>query len=141
MGFSALAPIAHMALLNTLQRTMVFLEPMVPSLCSYFFGLWFYANHYPESRFPGVSPIFRSRARSVLIVLTCPPSRNFPEQMFDIFGASHNVWHFSIVAAIAFHFRGVMQLYQNKDVYSPASATVFSSHPGGMSSWLGLAHV
>ena len=58
--------------------------------------------------------------------------------MFDLLGASHQIWHLSILAAIAFHFQGVMQLYKDKDVYSPASATVFSSHPGGMASWLGL---
>ncbi|KAL7409154.1 hemolysin-III related-domain-containing protein [Mrakia frigida] len=112
MAFSALAPIAHMMLLNSLPRTLMFLRPLAPSLSSYFFGLWFYANHYPESRWPGVSLTIFS---------------------LSLFAASHNIWHAAIVAAIAFHFRGVMELYKQKDIYSSASATIF--RPGTFNWW------
>ncbi|BGP18325.1 hypothetical protein JCM10213_008498 [Rhodosporidiobolus nylandii] len=79
LAASAIAPIAHRAVYYGVVNTFWFYSPAIPSVAAYLVGLVFYSNQFPECCRPG--------------------SWNF--------GASHQWWHFSIVAAIYLHWRAM----------------------------------
>ncbi|EJT97392.1 HlyIII-domain-containing protein [Dacryopinax primogenitus] len=79
-ALSALLFFAHLSLEHGIHATGEFYAPIVPSVAAYTFGLCFYAWHFPECAFPG---------------------------RFDYIGASHQIWHISIVAAIWLHYRAI----------------------------------
>lgn len=54
MALSAVGPLAHMSFLHGLGPAGKFMKPLVPMMASYIAGLYFYAHHYPEVRWPGV---------------------------------------------------------------------------------------
>ncbi|GAA5862418.1 hypothetical protein JCM8547_007634 [Rhodosporidiobolus lusitaniae] len=80
LAASALAPIAHRSVIEGFVGTFWFYSPAIPSVAAYIVGLMFYSNHFPEC--------------------VCPGS-------VDIFGASHQWWHVSIVAAIYLHWKAM----------------------------------
>ncbi|CED82976.1 Predicted membrane proteins, contain hemolysin III domain [Phaffia rhodozyma] len=113
MALSALGPIAHMSLIHGLAQTGKFIKPLTPMIGSYLAGLWFYANHYPEVRWPG---------------------------RFDFVGASHNIWHWFIVLAIYCHYVGVLELYRTKHQFacSAVQSSPFSANlPFGLKAAFG----
>jgi predicted membrane channel-forming protein YqfA (hemolysin III family) len=72
MAFSALGPIAHMALQNGLWRTLAFIKPMRGMIGSYFFGLWFYGHHCWSAslhrlKVLGLTRIMQSPSRAGLV--------------------------------------------------------------------------
>ncbi|GAA5842923.1 hypothetical protein JCM11251_002935 [Rhodosporidiobolus azoricus] len=79
LAASAVAPIAHRSAIYGVASTFWFYSSAVPSVAAYLVGLIFYSNQFPECCRPG--------------------SWNF--------GASHNWWHFSIVAAIYLHWKAM----------------------------------
>ncbi|GAA5980698.1 hypothetical protein JCM11641_000179 [Rhodosporidiobolus odoratus] len=76
LAASAIAPIAHRSVIYGYTNTFWFYSPAIPSVVAYLVGLVFYSNQFPECCRPG--------------------SWNL--------GASHQWWHFSIVAAIYLHW-------------------------------------
>ena len=70
MCFTGLLPFTHAAFEHGIAKTFFFLSPMYPSIAAYVTGLIFYAFNFPECRAPG---------------------------RFDVLGASHQIWHTSIV--------------------------------------------
>ncbi|KAK4698677.1 adiponectin receptor, partial [Phenoliferia sp. Uapishka_3] len=80
LAASALAPVAHMAVLYGLSNTLSFLSPVLPSVVAYLTGLTFYANQFPECAAPG---------------------------RWDNFLASHQLWHAAIVIAVWMHWRAM----------------------------------
>ncbi|GAA6004230.1 hypothetical protein JCM10207_002494 [Rhodosporidiobolus poonsookiae] len=79
LAASAVAPIAHRMTIYGWINTFWFYSPAIPSVAAYIVGLLFYSNQFPECCRPG--------------------SWNF--------GASHQWWHFSIVAAIYLHWKAM----------------------------------
>ncbi|GAA5965201.1 hypothetical protein JCM21900_004897 [Sporobolomyces salmonicolor] len=79
LAASAVAPIAHRSILHGFGDTFGFYSPAVPSVAAYLVGLLFYAHQFPECCSPG----------------------------HWHFGASHNIWHFSIVIAVWLHWRAM----------------------------------
>ncbi|GAA5903819.1 hypothetical protein JCM6882_001323 [Rhodosporidiobolus microsporus] len=79
LAASAVAPIAHRSCIYGVVNTFWFYSSAIPSVAAYLVGLVFYSNQFPECCRPG--------------------SWNF--------GASHNWWHFSIVAAIYLHWKAM----------------------------------
>ncbi|GAA5873667.1 hypothetical protein JCM1840_002995 [Sporobolomyces johnsonii] len=79
LAASAVAPIAHRSVLHGFGDTFGFYSPAIPSVAAYLVGLVFYAHQFPECCSPG----------------------------HWHFGASHNIWHFSIVIAVWLHWRAM----------------------------------
>ncbi|GJN92882.1 hypothetical protein Rhopal_005922-T1 [Rhodotorula paludigena] len=79
LAASAVAPIAHRALIYGAGNTFWFYSPAIPSVCAYLVGLSFYANQFPECCAPGSWNI----------------------------GASHQLWHVAIVAAVWLHWKAM----------------------------------
>ncbi|BGP56505.1 inc metabolism membrane protein [Rhodotorula sphaerocarpa] len=79
LAASAVAPIAHRSFLIGLGDTLRFYSPAVPSVMAYLAGLLFYANQFPECCSPGSWHI----------------------------GASHQLWHVAIVAAVWLHWKAM----------------------------------
>ena len=70
MCFTGLAPFTHAAYEHGLLKTVLFFQPIVPSLLCYIGGLVFYAFQFPESIAPG---------------------------RFDTWGHAHQIWHVSVL--------------------------------------------
>ncbi|GAA6033909.1 hypothetical protein JCM8097_000398 [Rhodosporidiobolus ruineniae] len=79
LAASAVMPIAHRSVVEGWRETMWFYSPAIPSVLAYLVGLVFYSNQFPECCRPGSWHL----------------------------GASHQVWHISIVAAIYLHWRAM----------------------------------
>ncbi|GAA5993663.1 hypothetical protein JCM10908_000667 [Rhodotorula pacifica] len=79
LAASAVAPIAHRSLLVGTADTIRFYSPALPSVFAYLAGLLFYANQFPECCSPGSWHI----------------------------GASHQLWHVAIVAAVWLHWKAM----------------------------------
>ncbi|KAH8992802.1 HlyIII-domain-containing protein [Lactarius hatsudake] len=75
-----LGPLTQLALLHSVQETVAFIRPVVPSLTSYITGLLFYATRFPECALPVDSP-----------------------RLAWLGGGSHALWHIFIVRAISLH--------------------------------------
>ncbi|RDB16685.1 Uncharacterized protein C30D11.11 [Hypsizygus marmoreus] len=81
LAFSALAPLAGLAIMHSPKEAFVFTAPIVPSLISYVVGLAFYALHFPER------------------IL----SDNIRKRLDHFGGGSHCIWHCFIVLAVSQH--------------------------------------
>ncbi|BGP26317.1 inc metabolism membrane protein [Rhodotorula toruloides] len=79
LAASAVAPIAHRAAIYGGMETLWFYSPAIPSVVAYLIGLSFYANQFPECCAPGHWHI----------------------------GASHQLWHIAIVAAVWLHWKAM----------------------------------
>ncbi|GAA5860814.1 hypothetical protein JCM3774_003148 [Rhodotorula dairenensis] len=79
LAASAIAPIAHRSFLIGTADTLRFYSPALPSVIAYLAGLLFYANQFPECCSPGSWHI----------------------------GASHQLWHVAIVAAVWLHWKAM----------------------------------
>ncbi|BGP33924.1 inc metabolism membrane protein [Rhodotorula toruloides] len=79
LAASAVAPIAHRAAIYGGMETLWFYSPAIPSVAAYLIGLSFYANQFPECCAPGHWHI----------------------------GASHQLWHIAIVAAVWLHWKAM----------------------------------
>ncbi|KDE06440.1 hypothetical protein, variant [Microbotryum lychnidis-dioicae p1A1 Lamole] len=77
LGGSAIMPVLHMAILYGLFDTVKYLMPVGLSVSAYLVGLSFYGYQFPECTAPG---------------------------RWDIFFASHQVWHVAIVFAVWAHW-------------------------------------
>ncbi|WWC66721.1 uncharacterized protein I206_100626 [Kwoniella pini CBS 10737] len=75
-------------------RALTFVAPFGMSVAVYLIGLWFYACHFPEYKWPG---------------------------KFDRWGMSHQWWHAGIVLAIWLHYRAVFVAHGMKDSFSCAA--------------------
>jgi len=75
-----LGPFAQLSLLYSVDDTIAFMRPILPSVTSYVTGLIFYATRFPESVLPVDSPRFAWLG-----------------------GGSHALWHIFIVRAISLH--------------------------------------
>ncbi|KZT56153.1 HlyIII-domain-containing protein [Calocera cornea HHB12733] len=93
-ALSALLFFAHLSFERGITVTAQFYAPIVPSVAAYTFGLCFYAWHFPECAFPG---------------------------RFDYIGASHQIWHISIVAAIWLHYRAIASWHVGAMEYACAA--------------------
>jgi len=81
LAFSAVAPLAALAVLHSTREMFAFMAPVVPSLISYVVGLLFYASHVPERFF----------------------SEKWRRRMDMCGGGSHSIWHCFIVLAVSQH--------------------------------------
>ncbi|GAA6056849.1 hypothetical protein JCM3770_003600 [Rhodotorula araucariae] len=79
LAASAVAPVTHRALIYGLGPTVWFYSPVLPSVAAYLIGLSFYANQFPECCAPGDWHI----------------------------GASHQLWHVAILAAVWLHWKAM----------------------------------
>jgi adiponectin receptor len=86
-----------------------FVAPFFYSVAMYLLGLCFYAFHFPECAAPG---------------------------KFDRFGASHQLWHLSIVAAIILHYRAIFVAYDARWSLSCAAPDAGSPVPLAISAFL-----
>ena len=91
LASSAFVPIMHMDISHGIIAGTRFFAPEIPSLMAYCLGLYFYANRYPEKLFPGY---------------------------FDFVGASHNIWHCSIVLAIYLHYLASLKFHETREAFS-----------------------
>ncbi|KAH0827992.1 hemolysin-III related-domain-containing protein [Lanmaoa asiatica] len=86
--FTAIAPLAVLAYLHSLQQVTAYISPVWPSLMSYSIGLTFYVTHIPE-RFL---------------------SERFSHWLDWCGGGSHAIWHLFIVLAISQHRNAITSL-------------------------------
>jgi len=81
LAFSAVAPLAGLAIQHSTREMFAFISPVVPSLISYVIGLLFYATHVPERFF----------------------SEKWRRRLDVCGGGSHSIWHCFIVLAVSQH--------------------------------------
>jgi adiponectin receptor len=124
MCFTGLAPFTHAAYEHGLLKTVLFFQPIVPSLLCYIGGLVFYAFQFPESIAPG---------------------------RFDTWGHAHQIWHVSvlpvprqtcrsyllqlaIVGAILLHYRAALIFHENRFDFSCAAtpSPTLSTHASAL---------
>ncbi|BEI87616.1 uncharacterized protein CcaverHIS019_0103340 [Cutaneotrichosporon cavernicola] len=86
-----------------------FVAPFFYSVAMYLVGLTFYAFHFPECAAPGI---------------------------FDRFGASHQLWHLSIVTAIVLHYRAIFVAYDARWSLSCAAPDAGNPVPLAISAFL-----
>jgi adiponectin receptor len=80
------------AFIHGFWKTFFFYLPIMKSLLTYIGGVTFYGLQIPEKWYPGT--------------------------IFDYIGASHNLWHIAVVAAIYFHYNAMMGMLPNAAQYS-----------------------
>lgn len=73
-------------------KTLFFHTPILQSLLMYIAGVTIYGLEIPEKWYPGM--------------------------VFDYVGASHNLWHIAVVAAIYLHYQGLMTMMSQATVYA-----------------------
>ncbi|PWO01354.1 HlyIII-domain-containing protein [Tilletiopsis washingtonensis] len=107
MCFTGLAPFTHAAYEHGLLKTVLFFQPIVPSLLCYIGGLVFYAFQFPESIAPG---------------------------RFDTWGHAHQIWHLAIVGAILLHYRAALIFHENRFDFSCAAtpSPTLSTHASAL---------
>jgi adiponectin receptor len=88
LACAALAPLAHLAGIHGVRRTVAFVAPILTSVRSYLVGLAFYVTHFPESAFSG----------------------RWTRRLDALGGGSHAIWHGFIVLAIYQHKKGMSSL-------------------------------
>ncbi|WWC85994.1 uncharacterized protein L201_000865 [Kwoniella dendrophila CBS 6074] len=81
------APMLQLFFQHGFFRALAFVAPFGWSITAYLTGLWFYAMHFPEYKWPG---------------------------KFDKWGMSHQWWHAGIVLAIWLHYRAVFVAHEMK---------------------------
>ncbi|TNY22413.1 hemolysin-III related-domain-containing protein [Rhodotorula diobovata] len=79
LAASAVGPVSHRAWIYGLSETVWFYSPVIPSVAAYAIGLTFYAKQFPECLAPGSWHV----------------------------GASHQLWHVAIVAAVWLHWKAM----------------------------------
>ncbi|GAA5913087.1 hypothetical protein JCM8208_000736 [Rhodotorula glutinis] len=79
LALSAVGPVSHRAAIYGLGETVRFYSPAIPSIAAYGLGLTFYAQQFPECVAPGTWNV----------------------------GASHQLWHVAIVAAVWLHWKAM----------------------------------
>lgn len=94
LNAAMVAPIVHLFHVHGYTKAQAFVAPFGLSVLTYVVGLLFYAFHFPEC---------------------CAPGK------FDIWGASHNMWHLCIVGAIILHYRAVFHVFNTRWDYSCAA--------------------
>jgi hypothetical protein len=143
MAGSAVGPLTQLSFQKGLLAAGQFAKPLAPMLLSYIFGLSC-----------ALIRVYRSRVLDLTVLVHAAVyAEHFPERRwpgaFDYFGASHQIWHGSIVAAICFNFFGesdqvcfvrqrgqlifplvraaILELFRTKDTCVAASAPLLPS--------------
>lgn len=80
IALSGAFPCMHLAITQNVMRTISFYAPVIKSVLAYALGVLVYVFHFPECIKPGV---------------------------FDLVGASHQLWHVAILMGIYYHYRAV----------------------------------
>lgn len=88
LAFSAIGPLAALAMLHSWQEMLKFIGPVIPSLLSYLTGLVFYASHFPERVLP----------------------ESVRRHLDYVGGGSHCIWHCFIVLAVSQHKAAISSL-------------------------------
>ncbi|KAI0085081.1 hemolysin-III related-domain-containing protein [Irpex rosettiformis] len=89
IGFTSVAPMAHLAYIYGLGNMLTYMTPVYQSYSCYVIGLLFYAFHFPEAFF------------------TRPGEKHW----LDWFGGgSHGIWHMFVVLAIYMQQRAIPML-------------------------------
>jgi len=96
------APLVNIFLEHGYTKGHAFVSPFFRSVGMYVLGLLFYAFHFPECYFPG---------------------------KFDIWGASHNMWHIGIVLAIILHYNAIFFAFDYRWDYSCAAPDAGTPFP------------
>ncbi|ORZ16862.1 hemolysin-III related-domain-containing protein [Absidia repens] len=92
MAFSSAVPVLHLFFLNGFSASFIFFKTAGVSVLMYIFGVFIYANRFPEKMYPG---------------------------RFDFAGmTSHAIWHIFVVFGIYFHYLASHEFYQNRLSYS-----------------------
>ncbi|WOO80475.1 putative protein [Vanrija pseudolonga] len=94
LAVSMFTPLAQLFYYEGFERAAAFTSPFGVSVLAYVLGLFAYAFHWPECIWPG---------------------------KFDLWGASHQIWHFGIVIAIGLHYRAIFHAYNLRWDYSCAA--------------------
>nr|XP_019048945.1 hypothetical protein I302_02725 [Kwoniella bestiolae CBS 10118]OCF27875.1 hypothetical protein I302_02725 [Kwoniella bestiolae CBS 10118] len=102
------APMLQLFFQHGFFKALSFVAPFGWSIATYLTGLWFYAMHFPECRWPG---------------------------RFDRFGMSHQWWHAGIVLAIWLHYRAVFVAHGMKYDLSCAAPGAGRSVAQVVESW------
>ncbi|KAI7859989.1 hemolysin-III related-domain-containing protein [Circinella umbellata] len=92
LAFSSIVPVLHLVYLHGFWSTWAFLENVMISVSMYLLGVLFYANRWPEKKFPG---------------------------KFDYLGmTSHAIWHVFVCFGIYFHYMASLHFYKNRLMFS-----------------------
>ncbi|WRT63901.1 uncharacterized protein IL334_000827 [Kwoniella shivajii] len=107
--FAMFAPMLQLFYQHGFTKALAFTAPFGWSIATYLTGLWFYAFHFPECRWPG---------------------------KFDRWGMSHQWWHAGIVLAIWLHYKAVFVAHGMKYDYSCAAPGAGKSVAQVLEGWL-----